>query len=169
TQPQGLDGIEVVGDSYEACKDADLLLILTDWPEFADADLDKVAELPGERRVVDTPRNLLDPGDMAGRGFLYDSIGRPAPCSSRPAAHSTPERVSTAVITGSAGLIGSEAALHFGRSAWTSSASTTTCAGSSSARTDVRANSGQTNVDKRPQRGPTATIPPSTKALVGQF
>ena len=44
--------------------------------------------------------------------------------------------MSVALVTGSAGLIGSEAARHFaGARAWTSSASTTTCGSTSSART----------------------------------
>ncbi len=75
TQPSGLEGIEVVGDAYAACQDADVLVILTEWPEFAEADLDKVAEMLAEPRIVDT-RNLLDPDEMVARGFRYDSIGR---------------------------------------------------------------------------------------------
>jgi UDPglucose 6-dehydrogenase len=76
THPR-IEGVEVVADAYDACDGADVLVILTEWPEFALADLDKVKELLAEPRVVDT-RNLLDPDDMAHRGFLYDSIGRQA-------------------------------------------------------------------------------------------
>ncbi len=75
TQPRGPEGIEVVRDAYAACQDADVLVILTEWPEFAEADFDKVAELLAEPRIVDT-RNLLDPDEMVARGFRYDSIGR---------------------------------------------------------------------------------------------
>ena len=38
------DGIELFEDAYEACKDADVLAVLTDWSDFRTADLDQVAE-----------------------------------------------------------------------------------------------------------------------------
>jgi UDPglucose 6-dehydrogenase len=61
----------------EAAKDADALLILTDWQEFAELDLKK---LHGTLRypIVIDGRNLYDPHVMAEHGFTYMSVGRPA-------------------------------------------------------------------------------------------
>lgn len=69
------EGVTVVGDRYEACADADLLVVLTEWPEYARADLDRVSKQLRHRRVVDT-RNILDRSALARRGFEYRGIGR---------------------------------------------------------------------------------------------
>src|SRR6195952_1216098 len=51
-------------DSYTAAKDADALLILTDWREFAELDLEKLIATLRYPIVVDG-RNLYDPQTMA--------------------------------------------------------------------------------------------------------
>jgi UDPglucose 6-dehydrogenase len=61
----------------EAAKDADALLILTDWREFANMDLDKLHSLMRYPIVIDG-RNMYDPQKMMNNGFTYLSIGRPA-------------------------------------------------------------------------------------------
>ena len=63
--------------AYEAAKDADALLILTDWTEFAELDLVKLHEALRYPIVVDG-RNLYDPKVMQEHGFTYMSVGRPA-------------------------------------------------------------------------------------------
>ena len=63
--------------AYHAASDADALLILTDWQEFATLDLTilhKALRFP----IVIDGRNLYDPQVMAQHGFNYLSIGRPA-------------------------------------------------------------------------------------------
>jgi UDPglucose 6-dehydrogenase len=62
---------------YEAAKDADAVLILTDWKEFAAIDL---AELKSTVRfpIVIDGRNLFTPQQMHDHGFTYVSVGRPA-------------------------------------------------------------------------------------------
>jgi len=60
-----------------AAKDADALLILTDWPEFAELDLDKLNAMLRYPIVIDG-RNLYDPNVMLEHGFTYMSVGRPA-------------------------------------------------------------------------------------------
>ncbi len=64
-------------DAYAAAKDADALLILTDWPEFAHLDLDRLNTILRYPIVIDG-RNLYDPQSMAEHGFTYLSTGRPA-------------------------------------------------------------------------------------------
>ena len=68
-------GADVVGDMYECCQDADVLVVLTEWPEFGRADLDRVADALAARRIVDT-RNVIDRSALARRGFSYRGIGR---------------------------------------------------------------------------------------------
>jgi len=63
--------------AYEAAKDADALLILTDWAEFLELDLVKLHEILRYPIVVDG-RNLYDPKVMQEHGFTYMSVGRPA-------------------------------------------------------------------------------------------
>ncbi|MBO0728040.1 MAG: UDP-glucose/GDP-mannose dehydrogenase family protein [Acidimicrobiaceae bacterium] len=70
----GLD-LEVCGDAYTACEDADALVLLTEWPDFADLDIAKVSALMRRRAVVDT-RNFLDPERVRAAGLSYRGMGR---------------------------------------------------------------------------------------------
>ena len=63
-------------DAYDAASDADALLILTDWQEFSEIDLDRLHYTLRYPVVIDG-RNLFDPATMAVKGFTYLSIGRP--------------------------------------------------------------------------------------------
>ena len=69
---------------FEAAKDTDALLILTDWKEFGQIDL---ARLHGMMRypIVIDGRNLYEPQDMIEHGFTYLSIGRATATHSREA------------------------------------------------------------------------------------
>jgi UDPglucose 6-dehydrogenase len=69
--------LRYVADSYAAAADADALLILTDWSEFAKLDLQRIYTSMRYPIVVDG-RNLFDPKRMRDLGFTYISIGRPA-------------------------------------------------------------------------------------------
>lgn len=74
-------------DAYEAASEADALLILTDWQEFVDLDLDRLHYTLRYPIVIDG-RNLFDAAAMAQRGFNYLSIGRPGVVHLRDAAFS---------------------------------------------------------------------------------
>jgi UDPglucose 6-dehydrogenase len=69
--------MKYAADSYAAAEDADALLILTDWREFADLDLHKLNATLRYPIVIDG-RNLYDPQTMIDHGFTYMSVGRPA-------------------------------------------------------------------------------------------
>ncbi len=71
----GIDGIEECGDEYSAAEGAEVVAILTEWPEFKFLDLDKLAEVVTSKSIVDA-RNILDRGAVRRRGFAYDGIGR---------------------------------------------------------------------------------------------
>jgi UDPglucose 6-dehydrogenase len=64
-------------DIYKAATDADAVLILTEWPEFAEIDLVRLNQVVHFPIVIDG-RNLYKPQEMSDRGFTYVSVGRPA-------------------------------------------------------------------------------------------
>jgi UDPglucose 6-dehydrogenase len=66
-----------VNDPYVAAQDADALLILNDWKEFAELDLAKLHYTLRYPIVIDG-RNLYDPARMTEHGFTYLSVGRPS-------------------------------------------------------------------------------------------
>ena len=71
-----LDGIHVVADALEVADGADVVVVFTEWPEFAKIDLDRLAaRLTRPVTVVDT-RNLLDPVLVREAGLGYDGVGR---------------------------------------------------------------------------------------------
>jgi UDPglucose 6-dehydrogenase len=78
--------LKMAESAYEALDSADALVILTEWPEFAELDLDEVKQRLAHPIVFDG-RNLFDCADMARRGFTYVSVGRsPADeCAEMPA------------------------------------------------------------------------------------
>jgi UDPglucose 6-dehydrogenase len=63
-------------DLYEAAQNADALLILTDWKEYAQLDLARLNRALRFPIIIDG-RNLYKPEEMSGQGFSYVSIGRP--------------------------------------------------------------------------------------------
>jgi UDPglucose 6-dehydrogenase len=65
-----------VDDPYAAAQDADALLILNDWQEFAELDLNRLHYTLRYPIVIDG-RNLYDPKVMTAAGFTYLSVGRP--------------------------------------------------------------------------------------------
>ena len=70
-------GITFANSAYEAAHGADALLILTEWEEFANLDLERIRQELKYPIVIDG-RNLYDPEVMAAQGFTYYSVGRPA-------------------------------------------------------------------------------------------
>ena len=71
------ENIAFAADPYEAKDDADALVILTDWPEFARLDLERARTALANPILFDG-RNLYDCDEMAKEGFTYVCIGRPA-------------------------------------------------------------------------------------------
>jgi UDPglucose 6-dehydrogenase len=71
-----LAGVEWCDDPYATMKDADVLVIVTEWNEYRGLDMDKVAGLLKSKTIVDM-RNIYKLPDMESRGFRYISIGRP--------------------------------------------------------------------------------------------
>jgi UDPglucose 6-dehydrogenase len=70
-------GIVAVDDPYLAAKDADAIVVLTEWPEFRELNWPLIAEQAPGAVVVDT-RNLVDPSVLADAGLTYFGNGTPA-------------------------------------------------------------------------------------------
>ncbi len=71
------ESLSYAGDIYEAARDADAVLILTDWKQFAELDLVRLNREVKFPIVIDG-RNLYKPQEMLDHGFTYVSMGRPA-------------------------------------------------------------------------------------------
>lgn len=69
------DKITYAKDQYDALKDADALLIVTEWSLFRTPDFTQVEELL-KNKVIFDGRNLYDLQKMIDCGFYYNSIGR---------------------------------------------------------------------------------------------
>jgi UDPglucose 6-dehydrogenase len=65
----------VVPDIPTLARDADLLLLLTEWPEFCQFDWRPIPALMRKPNLLDA-KNALDEGTLKAAGFRYFSIGR---------------------------------------------------------------------------------------------
>ena len=70
-----LDGVDFRDGPYDAVKDADVVVIVTEWDPFRALDLDRLKSLVRQPVIVDL-RNIYRPEDMRAKGFRYTSIGR---------------------------------------------------------------------------------------------
>lgn len=81
--PEAMENVRKVMDStieyaesqYECLKDADALIIATEWNEFRTPDFDKITSLLKNKTIFDG-RNLFDLAEMQKLGFHYESVGR---------------------------------------------------------------------------------------------
>ncbi|HET9411284.1 MAG TPA: UDP-glucose/GDP-mannose dehydrogenase family protein [Candidatus Saccharimonadales bacterium] len=64
--------------ALEACVDADILLVMTEWPEFGKVNLMNVARLMRYPRVLDM-RAVLGRDELARHGFMFETVGHGVP------------------------------------------------------------------------------------------
>lgn len=67
--------ITYADDQYEALKDADALLICTEWSAFRNPDFDRISSLL-KNKVIFDGRNLYDLDKMRKLNYFYKSVGR---------------------------------------------------------------------------------------------
>jgi UDPglucose 6-dehydrogenase len=74
---RGLFGarVEFADKSYDALKGADALAMVTEWPEFREPDWGRIKKLMRTPVVFDG-RNIYNPDQLRGLGFVYYSMGR---------------------------------------------------------------------------------------------
>ncbi len=70
-----IEGAEFASSPLDAAKDAEALIIATEWEEFRNVDLGAVKAAMHTPLVFDG-RNLFDPGTMEQMGFRYTGVGR---------------------------------------------------------------------------------------------
>jgi UDPglucose 6-dehydrogenase len=70
-----LPDIEMFTDPYEMAKGCDGVIVVTEWNEFKQLDLDQLKSLLKKPVIVDG-RNVYDPERMKAMGFAYRGIGR---------------------------------------------------------------------------------------------
>ncbi len=70
-----LKDIRFVKNSYEACRGADAVLVMTEWREFRELDLNRLKRSL-KRPIIIDGRNIYDPLVMKRHGFSYHSVGR---------------------------------------------------------------------------------------------
>ena len=73
--PKGLDAITVSISPLEACADADVIAVLTEWDDFRWVSPTEAAGVVRSKQIVDA-RNLLDRSEWRRAGFEYQGIGR---------------------------------------------------------------------------------------------
>ncbi|WP_421742076.1 UDP-glucose dehydrogenase family protein [Cellulomonas sp.] len=62
--------------ALEAAKDADVVLLATEWSEYREIDPDDLAKVVAHKRILDG-RNVLEPAAWRAAGWTYRALGRP--------------------------------------------------------------------------------------------
>jgi UDPglucose 6-dehydrogenase len=75
TKKQVGNSIYYAADPYDALKDADSLVLMTEWSEFHLPDFSRIAKLM-TRKVIFDGRNIYNPDELKNIGFEYFGIGR---------------------------------------------------------------------------------------------
>ena len=68
------DRIELVEGAYDAAKDADALVLMTEWRQYQNPDFERLKDLMGRPLLVDA-RNIWSQYGVREMGFTYESIG----------------------------------------------------------------------------------------------
>lgn len=83
TDPTALENVrrtrsdlQVAEDPFEAARDADVVLLLTEWRQFVGLDPVALGEVVRTKHVIDG-RNALDPQAWRAAGWTYTGLGRP--------------------------------------------------------------------------------------------
>ena len=72
---QVLSAVRFFDDPYEAIRDCDALMVVTEWDEFRNVDMRAVKVLL-RRPVIIDGRNIYDPAELRALGMTYIGIGR---------------------------------------------------------------------------------------------
>lgn len=75
TAQKVIQGITFAEKAEDAAKGADLLILVTEWNEFKEADMENIATLMNTQNLIDG-RNIYNPEKMRELGFNYKGVGR---------------------------------------------------------------------------------------------
>jgi UDPglucose 6-dehydrogenase len=70
-----MPAVEIYEDVYKMAKGCDALVVVTEWNEFKQLDLEKLKGML-ECPIIYDGRNIYDPASMKEMGFAYRAIGR---------------------------------------------------------------------------------------------
>ena len=70
-------GVDFKSSAAETAEGADALVLVTEWPEFAELDLAAIAGSMRGKLLIDG-RNFLDPERVRAAGLVYEGVGRSA-------------------------------------------------------------------------------------------
>jgi UDPglucose 6-dehydrogenase len=70
-----LNHVTFCENAYATAENADALVLITEWNEFKQVDLGRVAQLMKQKVLIDG-RNIYEPQRMRELGFIYRGIGR---------------------------------------------------------------------------------------------
>jgi len=68
-------GLCYAQDAYDACQDADAVVLMTEWNQYRALDLDKLRSVMRGNVFIDL-RNVYDPEQVTKKGFSYTGVGR---------------------------------------------------------------------------------------------
>ena len=72
----GLDQIDLVEDPYLAAREADAILLMTDWREYPKLDWKRLYEGMRKPAIVFDTRNCLDHAQLKEIGFKVLAVGK---------------------------------------------------------------------------------------------
>jgi nucleotide sugar dehydrogenase len=75
----GLADLQIVDDPNDVFEAAEAVVLLTDWPEYADLELTSLCARMRHPRLLVDGRNMLVPARVEAAGLVYDGIGRAMP------------------------------------------------------------------------------------------
>jgi UDPglucose 6-dehydrogenase len=70
-----MPAVKIMDDPYEMAKGCDAVIVVTEWNEFKQLDLEKLKGLL-KKPVIFDGRNIYDPSVMKEMGFTYRGLGR---------------------------------------------------------------------------------------------
>ncbi len=73
-----LPTVTLCANAYETAAGADALILMTEWNQFRNLDLERIKGSLKRPVFVDL-RNVYEPAHMTALGFRYTSVGRPTP------------------------------------------------------------------------------------------
>ncbi|RXZ72217.1 UDP-glucose dehydrogenase family protein [Agromyces albus] len=83
TDPQGIENarvrhpqLEYVTSTEDALREAELVVLVTEWSEYRSLDPVATAQLVSSTSIIDG-RNVLDPAAWRAAGWAYQGLGRP--------------------------------------------------------------------------------------------
>ncbi|XCN74735.1 MAG: UDP-glucose/GDP-mannose dehydrogenase family protein [Candidatus Electrothrix aestuarii] len=69
------EGVEYASDAYEACKDVDAVVLMTEWNQYRALDFERLKASMKTPIFIDL-RNVYDPENLNNLGFCYVGVGR---------------------------------------------------------------------------------------------